>query len=47
VLPAESQQGLELKRKEKKFMTMNLIEQNARPRHIQIFVKAKENMHNI
>jgi len=28
-------------------MTMNLKEQNARPRHIQTFVNAEENMYNI
>jgi hypothetical protein len=38
--------GAEHKRK-KKFITMNLTEQNARSRHNQIFVKAEENMHNI
>jgi hypothetical protein len=39
--------GLGAEKKRKKFMTMNFTEQNARPRHIQTFVKAEENMHNI
>jgi hypothetical protein len=37
--------GAEKKERKKKFM-MNLTEQNSKPRHIQIFVKAEENMHN-